>query len=149
MLASIVALALLAQAPPAGDSAPAKSDTMKSLVKDALAETDAGPDLSKLPFTPDSIRQVVLSHQPKIQSCYEEAMAGKGSKKLEGVLKTKWTITADGLVKGAVVKKKQSTLKDARLHECVVAVLSTMAFPKPPGGKPQPIEFPFNLKAVH
>ena len=67
----------------------------------------------------------------------------------EGTLKTAWTITADGLVSGAKINKKGSTLKDPALHDCVMAVLSTMAFPKPPDSKDHPIEFPFNLKAVH
>jgi multiple sugar transport system permease protein len=31
----------------------------------------------------------------------------------------------------------------------VVAVLSTMQFPAPADGKNVPIEFPFNLKAIH
>jgi hypothetical protein len=143
--ALVVAVAL------AADPQPAQGDTMKNLVKDAIAQPEKpnGPDISKLPFTPDSIKQVVLSYQPQIQGCYEESMAGKGSKKVEGMLKTAWVITGDGLVKGAAVKKKDSTLKDAKLHDCVVAVLSTMAFPKPPDGKDHPIEFPFNLKAVH
>lgn len=145
MIHALVVAVALAQDPAGG------SDTMKNLVKDALTQPEKpqGPDISKLPFTPDSIKQVVLSYQPQIQGCYEEHMSGKGSKKVEGTLKTKWIITGEGLVKGAMVKKKESSLKDPRLHDCVVAVLSTMAFPKPPDGKDQPIEFPFNLKAVH
>jgi hypothetical protein len=145
MLTTLLVAVVLAQ-----DPAP-KSDTMKNLVKDAISQPEkpAGPDIARMPFTPDSIRQVVLSYQPQIQGCYEESMANKGSKKLEGTLKTSWVITPDGLVKGAAVKKKESSLKDARLHDCVVAVLSSMAFPKPPDGKDHPIDFPFNLKAVH
>ena len=45
--------------------------------------------------------------------------------------------------------KKGTTLKDPELHDCVVTVLSSMIFPKPPDGKDHPIEYPFNLKAVH
>ena len=145
MITTLLVAVALAQ-----DPAP-KSDTMKNLVKDAINQPEKtdGPDISKLPFTPDSIKQVVLSYQPQIQGCYEESMANKGSKKVEGTLKTAWVITGEGMVKSATVKKKDSTLKDAKLHDCVVAVLSTMAFPRPPDGKDHPIEFPFNLKAVH
>ncbi|MEW5737309.1 MAG: AgmX/PglI C-terminal domain-containing protein [Myxococcota bacterium] len=145
MITSLAVAVVLAQGP-----AP-QSDTMKNLVKDAITQPEkpAGPDISKLPFTPDSIKQVVLSYQPQIQGCYEEHLSTKGSKKVEGTLKTSWIITGDGLVKSAAVKKKESTLKDSRLHDCVVAVLSTMAFPRPPDGKDHPIDFPFNLKAVH
>jgi hypothetical protein len=51
-------------------------------------------------------------------------------------------------VKDAKVLKKGTTLKDKGLHDCVVSVLMSMSFPKPPDGKDQPIEYPFNLKAV-
>ena len=138
----IVALAL------AADPAP-KNDTMKNLMKDvATDKPNDGPDVSKMPFTQDSIKQVVMAYQPKIQGCYEDHIANK-KKAPEGMIKTAWVITAEGMVKGAKVEKKGSTLKDPALNDCVVAVLSTMNFPKPPDAKDHPIEFPFNLKAVH
>lgn len=151
----VIALALCADPKPAG-----KNDTMKNLLKDAITQPSAGgadastakpadthPDTTKMPFTPDSIKQVVLSYQPQIQGCYEEHLAVK-EKAIEGNLKTAFVITGDGLVKSAKVEKKGSSLKDPKLHECVVAVLSAMTFPKPPDGKDHPIEFPFNLKAI-
>jgi hypothetical protein len=128
----------------AGDPPP-KNDTMKALMKDAMTE---GPDVSKMPFTVDTIRQIVVSYQPKIQGCYEDHIANK-KKAPEGTLKTAFVITPDGLVKNAKIDRKGSSLKDPGLHDCVVAVLSTMVFPKPPDQKDHPIEFPFNLKAVH
>ena len=140
--------ALLVSLALAADPAP-KNDTMKNLLKDVATDKPSdGPDVSKMPFTPESIKQVVAAYQPKIQGCYEDHIANK-KKAPEGTLKTAWVITADGMVKGAKVEKKGTTLKDAALNDCVVAVLSTMAFPKPPDSKDHPIEFPFNLKAVH
>ncbi len=153
LLSTLIALSL--HADPKGGSS-----TMKGLVKGlgtgttfaAEGGTSAsvvnGIDLSRLPFTPDSIRQVVLSYQPQIQACYEETLAGK-DKAVEGSLKTSFSITGDGMTSSSKIDKKGSTLKDPRLHDCVVAVLSTMQFPAPPDGKAHPIEFPFNLKAVH
>jgi hypothetical protein len=141
--ALIVSLALAADPPPPS------GETMKNLMKDVAGDKQSeGPDVSKMPFTPDSIKQVVMAYQPKIQGCYEDHIADK-KKAPEGKLKTSFVITPDGLVKSAKVDKKGSTLKDPALHDCVVAVLSTMAFPKPPDSKDHPIEFPFNLKAVH
>ncbi|MCU0700524.1 MAG: AgmX/PglI C-terminal domain-containing protein [Myxococcaceae bacterium] len=155
LLVTVVALTLQAE-PKGGKSA--MKDLVKNVgasatVKDtadggASATVVNGIDLSKLPFTPDSIKQVVVSYQPQIQACYEETLASK-DKAVEGSLKTVFTITGDGLVTSAKIDKKGSTLKDARLHDCVVAVLSTMQFPAPPDGKNVPIEFPFNLKAIH
>jgi hypothetical protein len=155
LLSTLVALSLHAD-PKGGKNA------MKDLVKNVGASATVkdsgdggtpssvvnGIDLAKLPFTSDSIKQVVLSYQPQIQACYEETLAGK-DKAVEGTLKTMFTITGDGYVTSAKIDKKGSTLKDARLHDCVVAVLSTMQFPAPADGKNVPIEFPFNLKAIH
>ena len=99
-------------------------------------------------FGPESVKTVVAFYQPQIQQCYEETLASK-DKAVEGVLKTSWIIGPEGGVTKAQVVKKGTTLKDPKLHDCVITVLSSMTFPKPPGGKKQPIDFPFNLKAVH
>lgn len=114
-----------------------------------LAQKAAEPelDVSRLPFTPDSVKQVILHHKGRIQECYEDTMATK-TKKVEGTLKTSFVITELGLVKDAKVLKKGTTLKDKGLHDCVVAVLTSMSFPKPPDRKDHPIEYPFNLKAI-
>lgn len=143
---------LVSQAPAAGNNG-----TMKTLIKDAVgvaSEADAGteakpagPDTSKMPFTPESIRTVVAYYQPQIQGCYEETLAGK-KKAVEGKLMTAFVISGEGVVKKPQVLKKGTTLKEHKLHECVTAVLSAMTFPKPSDGKDHPIEFPFNLKAV-
>jgi hypothetical protein len=144
-LPALLALSLAGAPPP-----PPKRDVLTEVVKDAVGNTEKkdGLDVAKLPFTQDSIMQVVNTYQPQIQACYEEHLALK-EKAIEGTLKTTFIITGDGLVKSAKVNKKTSSLKDARLHDCVVAVLSMMAFPKPPDGKDQPVTFPFNLKAKH
>lgn len=110
-------------------------------------ESPAGPDISTMPFTPDSIRKVVQFHLPKIQSCYEETLAPR-QKVVEGRLMTSWVITAEGAVKQAKVVKKGTTLREPKLHECVITVLSTMSFPKPIDRRDHPIDYPFNLKAI-
>ncbi|RKG91630.1 hypothetical protein D7V97_41755 [Corallococcus sp. CA053C] len=124
---------------------PAPATTPDAATKPA--PKDDGLDVSKLPFTPDSIRQVMTHNTPRIQECYEDHMVEK-DKKVEGKLMTTFTITADGAVRSAKVDRHQSTLKDAGLNDCVVSVLMSMDFPKPPDGREHPIEYPFNLKAV-
>jgi len=109
---------------------------------------DAGaPDVSKLPFTQATIRKIVGDHQAQIQQCYEEILAHKQDV-VEGRLQTSWVITGEGIVRDAKVEKKGTTLKNPQLHDCVVSILNTMTFPRPPGGREQPIEYPFNLKAI-
>ncbi len=154
-----IALALTAGAPKkkgGGDTSAAQKDAIKgAIVVDQAADGGTveeaapaeGPDVRGMPFTPETVKTVVTYWQTKIQTCYEETLAAK-DKDVEGVLKTKWVVGASGHVKKAEVLKKGTTLKDPKLHECVVTVLSSMQFPKTPNGKDQPIEFPFNLKAV-
>jgi hypothetical protein len=57
-------------------------------------------------------------------------------------------ITGEGLVKGAKVERRGTTLKSRALHECVVAVLTSMTFPKPPIRRDHPINYPFKLTAI-
>ncbi|MBU8894727.1 hypothetical protein DRW03_09395 [Corallococcus sp. H22C18031201] len=134
---------LLSPALALGQGAPAKHKTAQK----APARQEEALDVGALPFTPDSIQQVILHHKVRIQECYEDHLVEKG-KKVEGKLMTSFTITPDGLVKDAKVVKKASTLKDAGLNDCVVAVLMSMSFPKPTDGRDHPIEYPFNLKAI-
>jgi len=107
-----------------------------------------GGELANLPFTAYSIKKIVAAHHQDIQNCYEETLAGK-AKVVEGRLNVAFTIQPDGTVKDAKVVKKGTTLQDAKLHECVVSVLSGLTFPKPPDHRDHPVEYPLNLKAVH
>ena len=100
-----------------------------------------------MPFTPDSIKQVIVHHKPQIQECYEETWRTK-RRRCEGKLKTSFVITAEGLVKNAEGGEEGHHAEGQGLHDCVVAVLTAMSFPKPPDGKDHPIEYPFNLKAI-
>ena len=156
MMIKTMVVAVLLTGAPAKKAKPAPSkhaESVKAQVKDVALpvanQADGGVDVTKMPFTPDTIRQLVGAAQPQIQACYEEHLSDKGDKAIEGMLKTAFVITEDGFVKSAKVDARGSTLKDPGLHACVVSVLSALSFPKPPDGKPQPVEFPFNLKAVH
>jgi hypothetical protein len=105
------------------------------------------PDVSKLRFSPETIRLVMGFHQPKIQGCYEQFLAGR-KKPIEGKVMTSFVITAEGLVDKARVERKGTTLNDRKLHDCVKSVLASLEFPKPTDGADQPIQYPFNLKAI-
>ncbi len=161
MHALLIALSLVV-------SADKKNDTMHNLLKDATssAKTDAdggtaGPDVEKMPFTPDSIKIVMQYYQPQIQSCYEESLAAKNvtvktdggtklQKGVEGKLVTAFNITPEGTVSDAKISRKGTTLNDPKLHECVTSVLGTIMFPKPNDGKKKhPIEFPFMLHTAN
>ena len=134
----LVVLAAAPAAPDAGTTAP-------SGVGPSTPARGSGPE--KLPFTPDTIREVVRAKQPEIERCWEQTLAST-DKPVDGKLQTHFVITPAGTVKQPKVVKKGTTLKDPALHRCVETVLSTMVFPRPPDGKDHPVEYPFNLKAV-
>ncbi|OJH41840.1 AgmX/PglI C-terminal domain-containing protein [Cystobacter ferrugineus] len=106
------------------------------------------PDVTKLPFTPDSIRMVMNYYSRDIQDCYEEILATKGSNVEEGRILTTFTISPEGFVRDAKVAKAGTTIKNQRLNECVVNVITSITFPEPSDKKEHPIEYPFNLKAI-
>jgi len=144
----LVVLAAAPAAPDAGVSAaPAEpgASAPAATVGPATPARGSGPE--KLPFTSDTIKEIVRAKQPDIERCWEQTLAGT-DKPVDGKLQTHFVITPVGSVKQAKVVKKGTTLKDPALHRCIETVLSTMFFPKPPDGKDHPVEYPFNLKAV-
>jgi hypothetical protein len=130
------------------DGEPEKAASAQAKKKDAAPVRPPPPNISQMPFTPDSIKEVMRYHSRDIQDCYEEMLAMKGNQVEEGRILTTFTITPDGFVRNAKVSKTGTTLKDPRLHECVVSVLSGINFPQPPDRREYPIEYPFNLKAI-
>jgi len=126
-------------------AAPAAPDAGNPDTTAGTPARGSGPE--KLPFTPDTIREVVRAKQPQIERCWEQTLATQ-DKPVDGKLQTQFIITPSGSVRQPKVLKKGTTLKDPSLHRCVETVLSTMIFPVPPDGKDHPIEYPFNLKAV-
>lgn len=101
-------------------------------------------DVSKMMFDAESIRQVVKHHMPEIQECYEKVLADTGQK-LEGRVIVGVIIDPAGMVSDARVLVKKSTLKDDRIHDCVLAI-RRWAFPPPGDNRDHPIEYPFDLK---
>jgi hypothetical protein len=136
----VLFLLALAAAPAAPDAGTPAAPTVGTPAK------GSGPE--KLPFTSDTIKDVVRAKQPQIERCWEQTLAAQQDKPVEGTLKTQFIITPTGTVRQPKVVKKGTTLKDPALHRCVETVLSTMVFPVPPDGKDHPVEYPFNLKAV-
>ena len=141
----LVPLLVALAAAPAEPGAP-DAGTAAAAVVPATPAKGSSPE--KLPFTPDTLRDVVRAKQPEIERCWEQTLAST-DKPMEGKLQTHFVITPEGTVKQPKVVKKGTTLKSEPLHRCVETVLSTMTFPKPPDGKDHPVEYPFNLKAVH
>ncbi len=146
MLVPLLALTLLA-APDAGVG-PEPGSGSDPAVAPTTPRRGSAPE--QLPFTPDTIKELVRAKQPDIERCYEQTLAAQPQAvAVEGRLQTHFVITPAGTVTGAQVVKKGTTIKNPELHRCVVTVLSTLIFPKPPDSKDHPVDYPFNLKARH
>ena len=143
----LVVLAAAPAAADAGTAAPEPGAPAAGAAGVGSATPARGSSPEKLPFTPDTIKEIVRAKQPEIERCWEQTLAAT-DKPVDGKLQTHFVITPVGSVKQAKVVKKGTTLKDPALHRCVETVLSTMLFPRPPDGKDHPVEYPFNLKAV-
>jgi hypothetical protein len=141
-LMCVVVLSLTTSALAQDDAAPGAADSKAA--KPAKAELD----VTKMKFSQESVRKVIVHNNDKIQGCYEETLAGR-DKPVEGKVMTSFVITAEGLVKQAKVLKKGTTINDDKLHTCLISTLSALTFPAPTDKRDHPIEYPFNLKAVH
>ena len=104
-------------------------------------------DISRMPFDAKAIQDVVKFHMPDIQECYEQALADSG-KKIEGRVMVGFIIDPNGNVSAAKALPKKSTMKEARIVDCVTDNVRLWPFPKPGDNRDHPIEFPFDLKVI-
>jgi hypothetical protein len=141
-LAALAALSVLSPATAmAADDEPGATPASKS--GDAAAKP---LDVSKLPFTEYSIKQVIKFHSPEIQTCYESVIAEMGKTPPEGKVYVSFSVLPTGLTSSVKVDKKQTTIKNDKVQECVTAAISAWEFPKPTDGREHPLAMPFSLK---
>jgi hypothetical protein len=112
------------------------------------AAAKPGLDVSKMPFTEFSIKQVVQYHAPSIQKCYEGVIADMGKNPPEGRVMVAFNILPSGLTTQVKVDKKKSSIKNERVQDCVADDIRSWEFPKPTDGREHPIVFPFDLKVT-
>jgi hypothetical protein len=92
------------------------------------------------------IRKVIQEHAAQIRFCYEEQLAV--NPKLAGKVAIKWVIDADGNASNASVDAAATTLKDDKVHQCMMARIVSWQFPKPKGGGIAVITYPWILRVA-
>lgn len=112
----------------------------------ATESAGALPDVAQLPFDAQTIRQVMQARTPEVQACYERVLAETRSR-LQGRVMLQFVIGLEGEVSAAKVVRGKTTLRSARVHDCVLAVRG-WRFPRPNDARPHPIEYPFDLKVI-
>jgi hypothetical protein len=91
------------------------------------------------------IRKVIQDHAAQIRYCYEQQLAV--NPRLQGKVSIKWVINADGSGSSPQVDPSATTLEDAKVHECMMARITSWAFPKPKGGGIAVITYPWILRS--
>jgi TonB family protein len=110
------------------------------------AGAPASTPVERMPFGPQAIRQIIQERTPEVQACYERVLADTRAR-LQGRVVVRFIIGLDGQVSSAKVLRRGTTLNDARVHDCVLAVRGWQ-FPRPSDDREHPVEYPFDLKVV-
>ena len=80
-------------------------------------------------LAPEVIQSVVRSNYAKVRECYEAGLAR--TPELHGSIEIRFVIDSEGMVHKPTLES--STLPDDQVNQCVVAVFSSLEFPKPNG----------------
>jgi outer membrane biosynthesis protein TonB len=92
------------------------------------------------------IRKVIQDHAAQIRYCYEQQLAV--NPRLQGKVSVKWVINGDGSASSAQIDRSATTLEDAKVHECMMARITSWQFPKPKGGGIAVITYPWILRSA-
>jgi hypothetical protein len=91
------------------------------------------------------IRKVIQDHAAQIRYCYETQLAI--NPRLQGKVSIKWIINGDGSATSAQIDASGTTLEDSKVHECMMARVTSWTFPKPKGGGIAVITYPWILRS--
>lgn len=89
----------------------------------------------------DDIWAVIRRNQGQIRFCYEQGL--QSDPKLKGVVRTSFTINANGQVAGVSIVG--TTLNSKIVEDCISLRIKSWKFPLPQGGQSISINVPFNL----
>jgi hypothetical protein len=88
------------------------------------------------------VARVMHGAKPSLRLCYEGELPA--DPKLKGDLRVDFEIGPTGAVRNQ--KLEESTLRNARVEQCVLKNLAKVEFPRPPGGEVVEVSFPFSFK---
>jgi hypothetical protein len=87
----------------------------------------------------EALNRVVKQHLKELTDCYERGLIK--NPELKGKIVLSWSIFADGSVHE--VEVESNTLEDPAVTRCLSNRPPTWTFPKPAGGEPVRVSFPF------
>ncbi|MBC6415898.1 MAG: AgmX/PglI C-terminal domain-containing protein [Bdellovibrionales bacterium] len=89
----------------------------------------------------DAIVRVLKKNHYRFDRCYQSSLNLQSS--LQGKMLMRWKITSRG--KGSSASVVKSDIDSNPLKNCMVSVLESLIFPKPPSGQIPEVTFPFNF----
>lgn len=89
------------------------------------------------------IQKVINDNKAQIRYCYEVEL--QRDQTLEGKVAVKWIIAATGAVEKVVVT--ETTVKSARVGQCLAEKIKGWRFPQPAGGGIVEVNYPFVFKS--
>lgn len=89
------------------------------------------------------IQKVINDNKAQIRYCYEIEL--QRDQTLEGKVAVKWIIAATGSVEKVVVT--ETTVKSARVGQCLAEKIKGWRFPQPAGGGIVEVNYPFVFKS--
>jgi TonB family protein len=110
----------------------------------SLSKQEKAPSHQEGGLPREDIQRVIRAHYREIRDCYERELAKNSS--LEGKLVVGFTILPSGLVDRAELRR--SDVHNDNLEKCVLSNVSRWQFPKPPGGAPVIVGYPYCFKRI-
>ena len=92
----------------------------------------------------DAVEAALLAHKDEFRLCYEREINAENPK-LAGRVGTTFVIGSSGRVTQAGVES--SSLKNANVERCVLAVIKRIDFPVPRGGGIVQVNYPFKFNS--
>ena len=90
-------------------------------------------------LTSQEVQAVIRANLNQIRHCYEQLLQRSPSS--SGKVKVRFVVRPNGRVGSASIAS--STIRDSKLKGCVTSKVRRWSFPKPRGGKPVTVTYPF------
>ncbi len=91
----------------------------------------------------EDIQALIVAHRDEARKCYDDAF--KAHPGIEGDVDVKWTINPKGAITDIMVDDSKSTIHEASVGTCIIAIIKTIKFAESPKGFETKTHYPYNF----
>jgi hypothetical protein len=91
----------------------------------------------------EDIQALIVAHRDEARKCYDDAF--KAHPGIEGDIDIKWTINPKGAITDIMVDDTKSTIHEASVGTCIIAIIKTIKFAESPKGFETKTHYPYNF----